>query len=176
MTFKKTFLPALVLAAICLICAAALALTNRLTADRIADVERERYLSAVAEVLPEGALLSEIAYEGVTGFIGKNGAGETVGYAVKTSAKGYGGFVTCVVGFDKEGKLIGISISAPDETPGLGTGVTKKDFADGFLGAVAPPALGTDIDAVTGATYSSRAVEAAVAEAFSAVEKIMKGE
>lgn len=176
MSFKKTFLPALILAAICLISALALSLTNRLTADRIAEVEYERYLASASAVLPEGATLTPLALEGAEGFVGKNAEGELLGYAIKSSAKGYGGDVTCVVGFDKAGKLIGISVSAPDETPGLGTGVTKKDFTDALLGAVTPPVLGEDFDAVTGATYSSRAVEAAIKEAFSVFETIKKGE
>lgn len=176
MTFKKTFLPALILAAICLVCAAALSLTDRLTADRIARVERERYLNSAKAVLPEGAHLSEIFCEGVTGFIGRDDAGALMGYAVKTTARGYGGTVTCVVGFDTEGKIIGITVNAPDETPGLGSHVTEAPFTDAFLGAEAPPILGEDIDAVTGASYSSRAVESAVKQAFAAFEKITKGE
>ena len=45
-----------------------------------------------------------------------------------------------------------------------------------LLGFDAPPVLGEDFDAVTGATYSSRAVEAAIEAAFSAFEKITKGD
>ena len=175
MSFKKTFLPALILAAICLVCAAALGLTNRLTEDKIAAVERERYLASAASVLPEGAVLSELSVEGVSGFVGKDALGNTVGYALKTEAKGYGGTVSCVVGFDPSGKLVGISVSAPDETPGLGNNVVKPAFTDQFIGATSAPALGTEIDGVTGASFSSRAVEAAVAEAFALLEKIMKG-
>lgn len=176
MSFRKTALPALILAAICLVSAAALGLTNALTAERIAAVERERYFAAAASVLPEGAILSELSLAGVEGFVGKSEEGEVVGYAVKTSAKGYGGNVSCVVGFSPDGKLIGISVSAPDETPGLGNNVTKPAFTDALLGFDAPPVLGEDFDAVTGATYSSRAVEAAIEAAFSAFEKITKGD
>ena len=176
MTFKKTFLPAVILALICLVCAAALAFTNRLTEDRIAEVAHKRYLSSVATVLPEGALLEEISLDGVDGFIGKREDGSILGYAVKTAAKGYGGTVTCVVGFDAEGRVIGVSVDAPDETPGLGNNVTKPEFTEQFIGAEHAPVLGEDFDAVTSATYSSRAVEAAVADAFSALQKILKGE
>ena len=176
MTFKKTFLPALILAVICLASAAALAVTNRLTEERIAEIAHKRYLEAAAEVLPEWALLEELAIDGVEGFVARHTNGTVVGYAVKTSAKGYGGAVSCVVGFDPSGKIIGVSVEAPDETPGLGSNVTKSEFTSQFLGATEPLVLGKDLDAVTSATYSSRAVEAAVAEAFSAFEKITKGE
>ncbi len=176
MTFKKTFLPALILAAICLLSAAALGITNHLTKDKIARVEREKYFASAAEVLPAGALLHEISHGGIEGFVGRDKNGAVLGYAVKASARGYGGDVSCLVGFDLDGKIIGISVSAPDETPGLGNNVTKPSFTDQLIGLCEPPVLGEDFDAVTSATYSSRAVEAAVREAFATIEKIMKGE
>ena len=58
MSFKKTFLPALILSLIAITCALALGVTHLVTKDRIAAVERERYLAAAASVLPEGAILS----------------------------------------------------------------------------------------------------------------------
>lgn len=176
MTFKKTFLPALILAVICIVAAAALALTNELTAERIARVERDKYFASAASVLPDGAVLEELNIDGVEGFVGKNADGTPIGYAVKTTARGYGGDVFCVVGFDTEGKIIGISVDAPDETPGLGNNVAKPAFTDQLIGLDKAPALGEDFDAVTSATYSSRAVEEAVGEAFSLFEIIMKGE
>ena len=176
MTFKKTFLPALILAVICLVCALALGVTNRLTEKRIASVERDRYFASAASVLPEGAVLQELNVPGVEGFVGRRADGSVLGYAVKASAKGYGGDVLCVVGFDAEGKILAVSVSAPEETPGLGNNVTKPAFTDQFIGMGTPPVLGEDFDAVTSATYSSRAVERAVAEAFSAFEIITKGE
>ena len=176
MTFKKTFLPAIILAVICIVAAAALALTNELTAERIARVERDKYFASAASVLPDGAVLEELNIDGAEGFVGKNADGTPIGYAVKTAAKGYGGDVLCIVGFDTAGKIIGISVSAPDETPGLGNNVAKPAFTDQLIGFDKAPVLGEDFDAVTGATYSSRAVEAAVKEAFSLFEIITKGE
>ena len=176
MSFKKTFLPAVVLGVICLICAAALALTDLLTAEKIAAVERERYLASAAAVLPAGTVLEELVGEDVQGFVGKDVNGAVVGYAIKTVARGYGGDVGCVVGFDADGKIIGLSVSAPDETPGLGSNVQKKSFTDRFIGMNTAPALGENVDGVTGATYSSRAVADAVAQALAHFETLTKGE
>lgn len=175
MSFKKTFLPALVLAVICLVSALALALTNRATEEKIARAERERYMLSAASVMPEGTLLTKIEAEGIDGFLGTNDKGETVGYVIRTAARGYGGDVFCVVGFDTEGKVIGLSVTAPDETPGLGSRVADAEFTDAFLGKTTPPVLGTDVDGVTGATYSSRAVADAVGEAMEQLEAIKKG-
>ena len=175
MSFKKVFLPALILTAVCLVASLALALTNELTDERIAKVEEERYLASVAAVLSEGATPEKRNASGTEYFVAKDAGDNVVGYAVKTSAKGYGGDVTCVVGFDTDGKIIGLSVAAPDETPGLGSNVTKSKFKNQFLGIDHPPTLNKD-DMVTGATYSSRAVEAAVGEAFALFQTITKGE
>lgn len=175
MSFKKTFLPALILAAICLLSALALAFTNDLTEERIAKVEEERYLASVARVLPEGAVLTPLEAEGVEGFAARDASGALLGYAIKASAKGYGGDVTCVVGFSPDGRIIGLSVFAPDETPGLGSNVQKPEFTDQFKDKTAAPVLGTDVDGVTSATYSSRAVTAAVAEAMAKLEMLTKG-
>ena len=175
MSFKKTFLPAVILALICLVCALALAVTNRATEQKIAESARAQYLASAASVMPEGTALTEIDVEGVEGFFGKDENGHIVGYVIKTASRGYGGDVSCVVGFDAEGRIIGLSVAAPDETPGLGSRVADSAFSDGFLGKSQAPVLGSDVDAVTGATYSSRAVTEAVAEAFAQLEILMKG-
>ena len=176
MTFKKTFLPAIILTLICLVMGAAVALANELTKDRIARVEQERYLAAAREALPADTL-TPITVEGVEGFIGKNEAGEIVGYVIKRAARGYGGDVSCVVGIDPDGVIVGLSVSAPDETPGLGINVQKKDFTDTFLGlgVTDVPTLGDNVDGVTSATYSSRAVELAVKAALADFELLTKG-
>ena len=175
MSFKRTFLPALILAAICLVSATALAFTHEATKERIAKVERERYLAAATAVMPEGVLLTELASDTIDGFVGTDTEGHLLGYVIRTSAKGYGGNVICVVGFDTDGKLIGLSVSAPDETPGLGINVQNPTFTDQFLGAVTPPVFKEEIDGVTSATYSSRAVVAAVEKAFAQLEMLRKG-
>ena len=175
MSFRKTFLPAIVLSVICLVAALALGVTNRLTADKIARVERERYYASAEAVLPAGVRLAEIDRADVTGFVATDEWGATVGYAIKSVARGYGGDVTCVVGFDMAGRVIGLSVSAPDETPGLGNNVEKTGFTSQFVGMDTAPVLGENVDAVTGASYSSRAVTDAVSSARRQLEILLKG-
>ncbi len=174
MSFKKTFLPALILMAICLACAAALAFTNDLTKEKIDAVDRERYFAAAAAVLPEGAVLTELDLDGVEGFIAKDAEENLIGYAIKGVAKGYGGNVSCVVGFNVNGDIIGLSVTAPDETPGLGSNVQKPAFTDRFLGVSDAQSV-DEIAGVTSATYSSQAVKKAVSEAIAVFNEITKG-
>lgn len=174
MSFKKTFLPAIILMAICLVCAAALAFTNDATKDRIAEVDREKYFAAAAAVLPDGAVLTELDLDGVEGFVAKDAEENLIGYAIKGVAKGYGGNVSCVVGFNVNGDIIGLSVTAPDETPGLGSNVQKSAFTDRFLGISSSEAV-DGVAGVTSATYSSRAVKKAVSEAIAVFNEITKG-
>jgi Na+-translocating ferredoxin:NAD+ oxidoreductase subunit G len=97
--------------------------------------------------------------------------GKPYAYVVESSAKGYGGPVTVLVGFDVEGTgLAGIGIATHSETPGLGSRITKP----AFLGQFPRTPLETDfrlakdggtVDGVSGATYSSRAVSDSVISA-----------
>ena len=174
--FKKTLFPAFILAIICFTCAVALAVTHAATKERIAKVEYDRYVASAKAVMPEGAVLTALDVPGIDGFVAANAEGDTIGYVIRTSAKGYGGDVICVVGFDTDGKILGLSVRAPDETPGLGNNVHGTAFTDQFLGAEKPPVLSEDVDGVTGATYSSRAVISAVNEAFEKLTVLRKGE
>lgn len=60
-----------------------------------------------------------------------------------------------IVGIDTNGKVKGISYLASEETPGVGTKVYNKDFINRFIGLNDVK----DVDTLTGATKSSKAVK-----------------
>ena len=89
------------------------------------------------------------------------------GVAIEGFGKGYGGDIGVMVGFDlKKDELTGINITTMKETPGVGTSISKDDFTEQFFGhPVSNLALKSqkgDIDAVSGATFSSKGAVAAV--------------
>lgn len=95
---------------------------------------------------------------------------ETIGQAQMIQAVGYGGAIDILVGVELGGSLRGIRIISQQETPGLGAKITEPAFLDRFIG-VAIDELdlsrdGGSIDAITGATISSRAVVDALKETF----------
>ena len=102
-----------------------------------------------------------------TVFIGKKN-GKPWAMAYEVSGKGFGGDIGLMIGFDLEGDaLTGIGITLHKETPGLGSRITEEGFSGGFKGRSADMDFkikgdGGDIDAITGATVSSRGVCAAV--------------
>jgi len=94
--------------------------------------------------------------------------GEKAGYAFMANGSGYGGDIDILVGLENDFSIKDISILAQTETPGLGSRISEKSFTDQFKGLSADEvAFRTDngrIDAITGATISSKAVVDTVKE------------
>lgn len=86
--------------------------------------------------------------------------GKLVAVAVEAAGKGYGGDVNVIVGFDVTADtLVGISVTTHKETPGLGSRIQEPAFTKQFKGKAPEKATlkkdGGDIDAISGATFSS---------------------
>jgi electron transport complex protein RnfG len=98
--------------------------------------------------------------------------GKLLAIALETFASSYGGDLGAMVGYDLETKrLSGVSITTMSDTPGLGTRTKEPKFIDQFKNVPlevtsALKADGGGIDAVTGASISSRAVCKAVNDAL----------
>ena len=179
------FKPIIVLLSICIVIPLALSLTNELTAERIAELQAENEEATMAK------LIKADNFEERT-FIGKQGNfdfhiastdGDTKGYIFVTSAKGYGGDVSVMTAVDPDGKVIEVSIlDASNETPGLGQNVTKEKFYSQFKGkesgikvVKSGVAAGeNEVNAVTGASISSKAVNSAVNKALEQFEEYSK--
>ena len=99
----------------------------------------------------------------------KDASGTVVGYALPAQGNGYQGVIKLMVGLTTDlSEITGISVLEQAETPGLGGRISEQVFQDQFRGIKTEPAVGyvknqaperdTDIQAVTGATISSRSV------------------
>lgn len=168
---KSILVPTGILFLICVAVAAALAGANFLTAERIEEQQRlkaeesRKIVLAAAESFEE----QEGYYKGVTG-------GQTVGYVFETEAKGYGGSVRVMTGIGQEGDITGVVILSHGETPGLGANAVKEEFRDQFRQAAPENGLKVvkfqtpgegEVEALTGATITTRAVSEAVNAAIS---------
>lgn len=100
-------------------------------------------------------------------FIGKKD-GKPWAVAFESSGTGFGGDIGVMVGFDlQKDVLTGIGILTHQETPGLGARITESAFTDRFKNKPIFTIFKVkkdsgEIDAVSGATNSSRGVCAAV--------------
>jgi len=144
----------------------ALGITNELTKDVIAQQKIAEANAARIKVLPAAAEfdLIEEGQNGIDNAYAGKADGTIVGYTAQITAKGYAGDIEITVGMDMEGNITGINVGGSNfkETAGLGAKVKEPAFTDQFSGQQPPLVLKEDVQAVTGATISSRAVTNAV--------------
>ena len=109
---------------------------------------------------------------------GRDKDGNLVGYGVSvTSAEGYDGNLTITVGFAPDGVVRGISYTELHETPGKGMLCDEPEFKDQFAGKnVTAFKLKENVDAVSGATVTSKASVNAVNAALDFFHNVIRGE
>lgn len=102
---------------------------------------------------------------------------QDLGVAVESTTGGFGGDLKVLVGFDKDGNILGYTILQHAETPGLGAKADKwfqKDGKGSIIGKnpnkdnLTVKKDGGDIDAITASTITSRAFLLAVTQAYNA--------
>ena len=168
---------ALTLLAITAVVAAALAGVNSITAPAIAELNAQKTQEAIELVLPGGG--EEMADFPATALVSKVYAGDA-GYAVEVTPGGFDNTITMMVGVDTEGKVLGISIIKHTETAGLGAVAAAgtpagENFRGQFVGASGSVSVTKDggtMDAITGATITSRAICVGVNAALECVAKM----
>ena len=174
--------------ATCVIVAGLLGLVNSVTCGPIAEINRENTQTAMKAVVadPDNTEFSEAlentdamsaaakaaggtldsVYEVLVG-------GENAGYAIKVVASGSQGNIEMMVGVDAEGVVTGVSIVDNSETSGIGSKVMSNEplssgvgVLDQFQGKSAAAdgtlTVGKNVDAISGATVSSKGVTAGV--------------
>lgn len=168
---------ALILLAITGCVAAALAGVNAITEKKIAQLQEEKTRQAVAKVL--AGTPEELTLTGDTGIV-RSAYKSEFGYAVQVAPNGFDGEILMMVGVDLEGKVTGISIISQTETAGLGAEAAADNangtaFREQFVGRgideVKIQKDGGELDALTGATISSRAVAEGVKAAIEFAQK-----
>ena len=158
------------------IVALALAGVNSITAPAIAQLNAEKTQAAIEAVLPGGYETMVENYADETGLVSKVYQGAN-GYALEVLPGGFDNTITMMVGVDFEGKVLGISIVKHTETAGLGAVAAANTSAGenfrgqfvGTSGSVAVSKDGGQLDAITGATITSRAVCTGVNAALACV-------
>ena len=156
--------------------AAALAGVNSITKPAIEALKAQKTQDAIAAVLPGGYDKEITDFSDDTGLVSKVYAGEA-GYAFEVTPGGFDNTITMMVGVDNEGNVSGISIISHTETAGLGAVAAATTSAGeafrgqfvGLNGNVSVTKDGGQVEAITSATITSRAVCAGVNAALAAV-------
>lgn len=168
---------------ITLVASTGVALVYGVTEEPIAAAKRAKEELSQKMVLPEfdSSEATEFTIDElpITVYTAKSGD-EIVGYAVQSSTKlGYSGFISMMVGISPEMDLLNVSILSHSETPGLGS--KMGDEGNAIISSIGGKSLksldlrvkkdGGDIDALSGATISSRAYGDAVSRAYRALQQ-----
>ena len=148
---------------VALVCSIVLSFVYSFTAPRIEDTQKELILASLREVIT-AAEFAEVIPE--TLWHAHDSAGNHVGLVFRVFPQGYAAPIPITVGLDNDGKITGVRIATAGEgmkeTPGLGAKILESDFKDQFHGKEASQVLlkqdGGEIDGITAATISSRAV------------------
>lgn len=181
------------LTAICLVVAALLGVVNAVTADRIDAINlanTEASLKAVAETADQfseaaltDAMTAAASAQGakVTEAYEVKAGGERIGYAFKMVASGSQGNIEMIVGVDADNAVTGVSIVSNKETAGIGSKVMDNNalpsgtkVLDQFIGKSGAGSLvvGKTVDAISGATVSSKGVTKGVNAALAVAEAL----
>lgn len=164
----------LILFLICTITAGLLGYVNSITADKIAAITEAKTTAAMEAVMP-GATFEEVSFTDDTGLVTAAYKASTGGAVVRVAPTGFGGEIDMIVGIDANGAVSGVSIVSMSETSGLGSNASKDSFRDQFIGGTGTLAVSKDggtIDALTGATVTSRAVTKGVNAALACAENL----
>jgi Na+-translocating ferredoxin:NAD+ oxidoreductase subunit G len=121
----------------------------------------------IRSIFPDAHTIDKTKLDGV--FQAKDAEGKLVGYAFTAEGNGYQGTIKMIAGITPDlSKMTGMEVLESQETPGLGAEIAEKPFREQFDGLDAAGAIEyvknqkpekpNQIEAVTGATISSRAV------------------
>ena len=92
------------------------------------------------------------------------------GFVIETVTQGYADEITVLVGVDNDGAVTGIVVKEMHETLGLGmNGLTDWEFLAQYLGTSGEAEVGSNVDALTGATVTSKAITRCVNSAVAVV-------
>ena len=176
-----------VLVAVALVTGGLLAYVNHVTAAPI-KAQAEKTLADGIKSVMGGKTLTVASNDSVKKqFDGKdfifivhqvnNAQGKPMGAAVESTTQGFGGDLKVLVGFDKDGSILGYTILQSAETPGLGQKASfwfQKGGKGNIIGMnpvknnMTVNKDGGEVDAITASTITSRAFRKAVNQAYQA--------
>jgi electron transport complex protein RnfG len=181
------------LTAICLVVAALLGVVNAVTKDKIDAINKANTEASLKAVAANATEFPELPLTvAMTDAASANGAkvteayevkagGERVGYAFKMVASGSQGNIEMIVGVDADNAVTGVSIVSNKETAGIGSKVMSNNalpsgvgVLDQFVGKSGAGTLvvGKTVDAISGATVSSKGVTKGVNAALAVAETL----
>ena len=142
-----------------------------------AQAELRQRQELLAQVMPQASTSSETPYR-ANGALsiqaGYTAQGELAGYCVEVQSQGFSGIITMVVGVDLNGEVTGVAVTSHSETSAIGTQAMTPGALNRYVGRSGTLRDHGDnaVDAVAGATATSRAITAGVSRALAIVANL----
>lgn len=171
---RKNLRPALILVIIIAAAALFLFLVNLLTAGPIAARQQAERQAAMETVMPGANVFSELYFEdeSIDRISGAYAGTAFLGYCVEVTVDGFADEISLIVGVDDGGSVTGVLVLDHAEYAGLGEKAAQPEFLDQYIGKSGTVTVNggrNPIDAVSGATITSKAVTLGVNRALTAV-------
>ena len=164
-----------ILALICIVAAGLLAAVNTLTGPKILAIALAEEQAALKEVMPLAVkfeAVKPVAYKEILYYKAFDRQDKLIGFVFKASAKGYSSVIQTLAGIFLDEKISAIKIISLNETPGLGMRVREDKFTGQFNQQNSLDLSG--VQAITGATISSRAVMDSVMKKAQEIKELIK--
>ncbi|MDD2751828.1 MAG: FMN-binding protein [Candidatus Omnitrophica bacterium] len=168
---RETMRYGFILAVICMLAAGLLAGVNALAKEKIISQALAEEKASLKEVFPQAAAFEPIESDGeVIYYRALDAQKQLIGAAFKASGKGYSSTIETMAGMLKNGQITAIKVLAQNETPGLGARITEPEFTGQFINKKDL----SQVQAITGATISSKAAIDSVNQKKAQVLRLMQ--
>jgi len=181
--------PTLVLFVVCAVITGALAYVNDMTQDIIFQRTQQEQEQFRKDVMGNADRFVQVNPAGISDKVAGvyeaySQDGTIIGYVMDVKTKGYGGTISLTVGVNTDGQVTGVIIGDNNETPGLGSKAKEPGFTGQFKEVNVNHTLSVvkqnkksanEIQAISGATITSRAVTEGVQIALDSVKLITEG-
>ena len=159
----------IVLTVVGLVSGAALVLMFNYTDPLIKSNQESETKAALFKIFPDAKNYKEVGEGEDMYFTMHDETGKVLGYAFIAEGNGYQGIIKLMAGIEPDlVTMKGIEVLESQETPGLGQEITTEKFESQFIGLKTSPSITyvknkkpskpNEIEAITGATISSRSV------------------
>lgn len=163
----------LILAIFCMAAVALLPAANNISKTGNISSKPEEVDAGLKEVMPQAKTFKKIeSTKGIVYQKAYDKEGRMLGVVFTATGQGYSSIIKTLVGMLKDGSITAIKVISQDETPSLGTRVTEEDFRKQFSNKDSKDL--EDVQAITGATISSKAVIDSVKSTAEKIKELIK--
>lgn len=167
------------LGAVILVTVLAIFGVERLTDLDTARTQAQRQQETLIQVMPKASFSSETPYRAAGALsirAGYSEGSELLGYCIEVQTQGFSGPITMEVGVDLDGKVTGVAVTDHKEASGIGTSAMSPSALVRYVGksGTIRTSGANSVDAVTGATATSKAITAGVNRALAIVANLDK--